>query len=161
MTQNRTLTMFAALLGFAICGATSAAGPATGFSMFKTQGELKEHKPGVQVWTGGYVGSSVTDARKGPLHNAGWECSGQSVFQDGKALREGGQCVLTDADGDTVNALWERSNIGGAVGDLKTRGTYLSGTGKFVGIQGGYTLACRPSGSLAPCDITSGDYKLP
>ena len=134
-------------------------GTTTGVASFQAKGEAKNYKPGVTVWDGTFVGVSVTDARKGPLHGSGWDCTGEVVIQEGNTYRAGGFCLVTDPDGDTINLLWERTNVPGPVADLKTKGTYLSGTGKYTGIQGYYTFLCHAGGVV--CNITTGEYRIP
>jgi hypothetical protein len=153
--------LFVGVLGVVVGAAANGAehGTTTGVASFQAKGEAKNYKPAVTVWDGTFVGVSVTDTRKGPLHNSGWDCTGEQVIQDGNSFRAGGFCVITDPDGDTINLLWERTNTPGPVPEPKTKGTYLSGTGKYSGIQGYYTFACRQGGTV--CSITAGDYKIP
>ena len=155
--------LFVAVLGLAVGSTSHAAGQGTttGVASFQAKGDVKEYKPGVVVWVGSFVGVSVVDGRKGPLHNAGWECTGETAIQDGNVFRSGGFCVVTDPDGDTINLLWERTNVPGQAAEPKTKGTYLSGTGKYTGIQGNYTFACRFAGALALCNVTGGEYRTP
>jgi hypothetical protein len=143
--------------GMIVCSFTYAEqGTTTGMAAFNPKGDVKSYKPGVAIWSGTFVGVSMTDARKGPLHNSGWDCTGEVVIQDGSVHRAGGYCLVTDQDGDTINLMWERTNIPGSPAEVNTKGTYLSGTGKYTGIKGHYTFACR-----GPCTITSGEYKIP
>lgn len=155
------IPVFVVSLGIGVVPLTHAAeqGTTTGVASFQAKGEAKNHKPGVTVWTGSFSGVSVMDARKGPLHNAGWDCTGEVVIQDGNAYSSGGFCLVTDPDGDTINLLWQRTNIPGPAPDAKTKGTYLSGTGKYAGIQGYYTFSCRQGGVV--CNVTAGEYKIP
>ena len=163
MDRSRSIRQIgAALIGSLAIGVSAFAGEqgtTTGMASFNPRGEAKNYKPGVTVWDGTFVGISITDARKGPLHNSGWDCTGEAVFQDGNVYRANGFCLVTDPDGDTINLLWERTNVPGAPPEPKTKGTYLSGTGKYTGIQGYYTFACRQGGTI--CSITSGEYKIP
>ena len=155
--------LFVAIFGVLV-GATSHAadqGTTTGIASFHAKGEVKEYKPSVVVWAGSFVGASMTNARKGPLHNAGWDCTGETTISDGKVYQSGGFCLVTDQDGDTINLVWERINNPGEPAEAKTKGTYLSGTGKYMGVQGYYTLTCQLSGAMANCSITSGEYKVP
>jgi len=160
---RRTSVLFVAVVSLAAGSASHAAGQGTttGVASFYAKGEAKEYKPGLIVWGGGFVGVSIADGRKGPLHNSGWECTGETAIQDGKVLRSGGFCLVTDQDGDSINLLWERTDVPGGTVDGKTKGTYLSGTGKYTGIQGFYTFSCRLQGAMAACNITSGEYKMP
>lgn len=150
-----------AAFGLGLVPLTQAAeqGTTTGVASFQAKGEAKNHKPGVTVWTGMFAGVSMTDAKKGPLHNSGWDCTGEAVIQDGNSYSAGGFCLVTDPDGDTINLLWQRTNVPGPAADPKTKGTYLSGTGKYLGIQGYYTFSCRQNGVV--CNVTAGEYKIP
>ncbi len=113
-------------------------GATTGVASFHAKGEAKNYKCGVTVWDGTFVGVSVTDARKGPLQNSGWDCTGEVVMQDGNSYSANGFCLVTDPDGDTINLRWVRTNVPGPVAEPKTKGTYLAGTGKYSNIQGYY-----------------------
>lgn len=155
--------LLVAIFGVFAAAASCAADPGTttGVASFHAKGEVKEYKPGVVVWAGNFVGASMTNAKKGPLHNAGWDCTGETTISDGKVYQSAGFCLVMDQDGDTINLVWERINNPGGPAEAKTKGTYLSGTGKYTGIQGYYTLTCQLSGAMANCSITGGDYKLP
>jgi len=155
--------LFVAIFGVFV-GATAHAadqGTTTGVASFHAKGDVKEYKPGVVVWAGNFIGASITNARKGPLHNAGWDCTGETTISDGKVYQSDGFCLVTDQDGDTINLIWERINNPGGPAEAKTKGTYLSGTGKYTGIQGYYTFTCQLSGAMANCSITGGEYKVP
>ena len=161
IASKRMNALLFASLGVMISGAVHAAeqGTTTGVASFSAKGEAKNYKPGLTVWNGTFVGVSITDARKGPLHTSGWDCTGEVVLQDGTSYSANGFCLVTDPDGDTINLLWVRTNVPGPVPEPKTKGTYLSGTGKYSGIQGYYTFSCRQAGTV--CTITSGEYKIP
>lgn len=134
-------------------------GTTTGVASFQARGDIKDFKSGVVVWTGTFAGASLADSGRGPLHNAGWDCTGESILSEGTVLRSGGFCLVADAAGDTINVVWERTNVPGPFDDAKTRGTYVSGTGKFHGIEGYYTFACLKGGLV--CGITGGKYRIP
>jgi hypothetical protein len=160
---RRKSRLFVAIFGVLV-GATAHAagqGTTTGVAAFHAKGEVKEYKPGVVVWVGNFVGVSMTESRKGPLHNSGWDCTGETAISEGKVYQSDGFCLATDPEGDTINLVWERTDIPGGAAQGKTKGTYLSGTGKYMGIQGYYTFSCQISGAMANCNITSGEYKLP
>lgn len=148
---------------FALCAAGQAAdqGNTTGIASFQAKGEARNHKPAVMVWNGSFVGASVTDARRGPLHSSGWDCTGDVLAQDGTVFRSGGFCLVTDVDGDTVNVLWERTNTPGPATEILTKGTYLSGSGKYAGIKGHYTFSCTQGSAQSVCRITGGSYTIP
>lgn len=139
--------------------AAAEQGSTTGLAAFNAKGNATNHKPGLTIWNGTFLGISMTDARKGPLHSAAWDCTGEAVIQDGISQKANGFCLVTDPDGDTINLLWERTDVPGPVDTPKTKGAYLSGTGKYSGIKGHYTFSCRLGGTL--CNITGGEYKIP
>ena len=117
-----TSLLFVAVLSLAAGSASYAAGQGTttGVASFYAKGEAKEYKPGLIVWGGGFVGVSIVDGRKGPLHNSGWECTGETAIQDGKVHRSGGFCVLAN----TAEAGLRAGLVGSAeVGDLLARGS--------------------------------------
>jgi hypothetical protein len=153
------VAIFGVLVGTTVYAADQ--GTTTGIAVFQAKGQVTEHKPGVIVWVGSFVGVSTTESRKGLLHNSGWECTGEATISEGKAYQQDGFCLVTDTDGDTVNLVWERTDLRGGMAGGKTKGTYLSGTGKYTGIQGYYTFSCQHSGAMDICNITGGEYKVP
>ena len=157
------ITLITTALGLLSGTITQAAeqGKTTGVAAFHAQGAVTEYEPGVGVWLGKFVGVSKTDSGSGPLHNAGWDCTGESVFQEGTLYQADGFCIVTDQGGNTINLIWEQTHVPAALGSAKTKGTYLSGTGKYAGINGYYTFSCQLSGAMSICDITSGEYALP
>lgn len=162
IASKRTSALFVGVLGANVGLAAYAAeqGTTTGVASFSAKGDVKNYKPDLMLWNGTFVGASVTDSRKGPLHSSGWDCTGEVVVQGGNSYSANGFCLVTDLDGDTINLLWVRTNVPGPAGEPKTKGTYLSGTGKYAGIQGYYTFSCR-GGGTSVCTITSGEYKIP
>jgi len=162
-TERRNSRLLVAILGLVIGSAAQAAdrGTTTGLAAFHAKGEVTEYPPGVVVWDGQFIGASMTNAGKGLLHNSGWECTGETTIHEGTVYQSDGFCVVTDPEGDSVNLVWEQTNVPAPAGKAKTKGTYLSGTGKYEGIQGYYTFLCHLSGAMASCEITSGEYRLP
>jgi hypothetical protein len=128
------------------------------FGGFK--GDARNIKPGITVWNGTFVGVGISDTRKGILHQSAWECDAEVVSANGTVYKADGFCHLTDADGDTVNLVFERTDLPGGTAELKTKGTYISGTGKYVGITGHYLFSCKSKGADL-CTATGGDYKIP
>lgn len=126
------------------------------FSGFK--GETKTIKPGLTVWNGSFVGVGISDTRKGILHASSWECDAEVVSQNSTVYKADGFCHVTDPEGDTVNLIFERVDLPGGMGELKTKGTYLSGTGKYAGITGNYFFSCKSRGADL-CTATGGDYR--
>jgi hypothetical protein len=127
------------------------------FGGFK--GDARTYKPGGSVWYGTFVGVSVSAQGKGLFHGSHWDCDAELVNKDGTQYKGDGFCRITDPDGDTVDLLWARTDLPGGTTELKTRGTYFSGTGKYAGIQGYYTFSCRLGGIL--CTTTGGEYTIP
>lgn len=140
-------------------------GKPTGYVTFYGSGETQERAPDMLVWTGKFWGQSVTDAKEGFLHYNGWDCTGEMVYQNQKVLFGGGFCALTDPDGDKVNLRWEVDDPGSSPGpsQVKTKGIYLSGSGKYRGIQGGYNFECELIADTTHyiCRIVGGEYQLP
>jgi hypothetical protein len=135
-------------------------GTTTGMVSFNAfKGDATNHKPGLSVWRGTFLGVGISDTRKGILHASAWECDAEVVSQDGTVQKADGFCHITDPDGDTINLIFERTDLPGGTEELKTKGTYLSGTGKYTGIKGNYTFSCKLRGEI--CTATGGEYKIP
>jgi hypothetical protein len=64
-----TSVLFVAVLGLAEAPTSHADGQ--GNASFQGKGDVKDYKTGLVVWSGGFVGVSVVDGKKGPLHNSG------------------------------------------------------------------------------------------
>ncbi len=173
--MNRIRLQTATCLGLGIIvicffGLTSSvyaakSGKPTGYVSFYGSGETQERAPDMLVWTGKFRGQSVTDAKEGFLLYNVWDCTGEMVYQNQKVLFGGGVCTLTDRDGDKVNLRWEVDDPNSSPGPskVKTKGTYLSGSGKYSGIQGGYKFECELIADTTHyiCRIVGGEYQLP
>jgi hypothetical protein len=138
-------------------------GKPRGVATFYGMGKVTEYAPDVVVWTGTFPGQSVTDAGKGVLHFAAWDCTGEIVYRSGKVSWGGGFCSASDNDGDQINLRWEVDEQDANPAKLKTKGTYLSGSGKYTGIQGGYNFICESIGKTSHniCWIVGGEYQIP
>jgi len=135
-------------------------GATTGMVSFNGfKGDTKTIRPGLTVWHGTFVGVGISDTRKGILHGSAWDCDAEVVNVDGTVYKADGFCHISDPDGDTVNLIFERTDLPGGTAELKTKGTYLSGTGKYAGIKGNYFFSCKLNGVL--CTATGGEYKMP
>jgi len=171
MTKGFTKVSLPVIFGFALIMAfVSSAqaqmpkkGKTTGVATFLGMGKMQEYPPDVVVWDGTFPGESVTDAGQGVLHYGAWECTGEQVLRSGKILFGGGFCAVTDQDGDKINLRWQVDEPNANPAKFKTKGTYLSGSGKYEGIQGGYNFICGPIGSTNHyiCKIIGGEYQLP
>ena len=148
-----------ATMGIASAAQAGEQGTTTGMVSFGGfKGEARTIKPGVTIWNGTFVGIGVSDTRRGILHQSAWECDAEVVNMNGTVYKADGFCHLTDPDGDTVNLVFERTDLPGGTAELKTKGTYISGTGKYAGITGNYYFSCKSKGADL-CMATGGDYK--
>ena len=138
-------------------------GKPTGVATFVGIGKAQDYPPDMVVWNGTFPGQSVTDAGQGVLHYGAWECTGEQVLRSGKISFGGGFCAVTDPDGDKINLRWQVDEPNANPAKFKTKGTYLSGSGKYNGIQGGYNFVCGPIGNTNHyiCRIVGGEYQLP
>jgi hypothetical protein len=109
----------------------------------------------IEQW--GIVANSTTKE----FENATWHCVGPVRTMGGKSIGRG-LCKSQDSAGDSFVAEWEMTGTWG-------EGTmaFLSGTGKFKGIQGGFlwkTVARgKPivEGTAQYCHQGRGKYTLP
>ena len=166
MTWPRPATQFTlSLVVFCTLGLTTRpeAGKPTGFVTFYGSGETQKHAPDMLVWKGAFYGQGVTDSGKGLFHYSAWDCTGEMAYQSQKVSFGGGFCAVTDRDGDKVNLRWEVDEPGASAAKVKTKGTYLSGSGKYSGIQGGYNFLCELIADTTHyiCRIVGGEYTAP
>ena len=169
MTWPLTATQFTlSLVVFCIFGFTARteaamSGKLAGFASFYGQGETQEHAPDMLVWTGAFHGQSVTDSGAGLFHYSAWDCTGEMAYRNQKVSYGGGFCAVTDPDGDKVNLRWEVDEPEANPVKLKTKGVYLSGSGKYTGIQGGYNFLCELVADTTHyiCRIVGGEYTAP
>jgi len=152
--------MVIALSGMLSAAQAAEQGIITGMVSFNAfKGEATTHKPGISVWRGTFLGVGISDTRKSILHATAWDCDAEVVVQDEKVYKADGFCHVSDPDGDTINLVFERTDLPGGTQELKTKGTYLSGTGKYAGIKGNYFFSCVLRGDI--CTATGGEYKIP
>ncbi len=109
------------------------------------------------------AGVIVDDTGKGFLHNAAIYALGAYQAVKG-TFEETGFMVITPTDGDKVYATYKGSGTLGKV--AKGTWTYVGGTGKYVGIEGGgeftrYSLQNATKGVWTSITLTKGNYKLP
>jgi hypothetical protein len=160
-------SVLGALLVAALAGNADAqvakTGKPRGLATFHGMGRAQEYPPDIVVWTGTFPGESVTDSGQGLLHFGAWECTGEVVYRGGKTAYGGGFCAVTDKDGDKINLRWQVDEPDANPGKFKTKGTYLSGSGKYTGIQGEYNFVCEGIGTTGHfvCPIVGGEYRLP
>jgi len=133
-------------------------GTAKGTSAWTSPGEIKEVGENHLYWVGVYWGMSFNDEGKGFLDDMAWYCPGVDDIING-IHRFNGYCTLTDMDGDKIYLSYRSLPYEGK-GPIPTEGKYSGGTGKYTGIQGGYTFQCRVLGSQFICDFKA-NYQLP
>ena len=160
----KTIGIYVSLVAFGAfftSNSMQAAEQTGGMVTFHGEGTYQEFPPDFGLWTGVFYGGGTTDSESGPLHRSGWMCTGEQAFQGGTTKWAGGFCTVTDVDGDTVNLRWQSTkSYAGAT--IDTRGDYYSGTGKYAGITGSYTLHCdNIAVSHFFCAITGGEYNIP
>ena len=109
-------------------------------------------------------GVSINDAGEGINHNSSFRCVGslqaiKGVFEDDNSF-----CVLTRPDGDQI--FWTTKTSGALGRGGKGTYTYVGGTGKMTGIQGGgeltiFTLRPAAEGTFQGYNRSKGQYTLP
>jgi len=110
------------------------------------------------------AGVITSDNGEGPLNNASFRCLGGMHVANGEYNDDSAACVYTRPDGDQVFAVNKGTGKRGAA--AKVTITYVGGTGKLAGIQGGAEATrtqVRPAGEGMAQSITRGTfhYKLP
>jgi hypothetical protein len=157
-----SLVLISAFAGIAQAQVAKSGKP-RGVATFYGIGKVQEFAPDVAVWTGTFPGESVSDAGQGVLHFGAWDCTGEVVYRGGKISYGGGFCAVADKDGDKINVRWQVDEPNANPGKFKTKGTYLSGSGKYSGIQGEYNFICEAIGTTSHfiCPIVGGEYRLP
>jgi hypothetical protein len=105
---------------------------------------------------------------KGILDHTTWHCFGLQDIAGGIS-QYNGYCVLTDPAGDQIVA--NIASDGKFRVDAKSfngTATFTTGTGKYTGISGGYTIVLRgpefrtaAEGAYVPYGPVQGNYKLP
>ncbi len=117
-----------------------------------------------------HTGAMVSDTGEGIFHNATFHCIGGNYVVNGNYDNDSGFCSVTCPDGDKAFFTFKASGIlmkGG-----KQTNTFVGGTGKFAGLQGGAEatrFVLRSSGPSQPpyqgtfqgMTKSKGHYKLP
>jgi len=109
------------------------------------------------------TGIGIDDSGKGILHNAAIHILGALRAVKG-TIEETGSMVITPPEGGKVYANYKATGTLGK--DAKGTWTYVGGTEKFVGIEGGgeftrYPLQNATEGMWTALSLTKGNYKLP
>lgn len=162
MTSTRIVTTAAMLAGAAALAAPALAGETEYGGTFcgRFVSTMLQGGPEIAAFNVESWGIETPDSTFRPWAGATNHCAVNVLVLGGKAT-ERGQCVWTDADGDTF--------IGSFLGEADKPGawTFLGGTGKWKGVSGGGTYqhvsASRPraDGTGENCTTHSGKYMLP
>src|SRR5215470_1231297 len=89
--------------------------------------------------------SSTKEARAASLINVEVKCIGSfDTDTNNKRAKQGGYCVITDADGDHAYWMWESS--GTPAFEVKGTFDFTGGTGKYKGITGKNTYRAVGTG---------------
>jgi hypothetical protein len=104
------------------------------------------------------------DTGKGLLHNASSHLVGGLLLVKGVYKNDSGMICFTRPDGDQVFITYKASGVVGKTG--KGTITYIGGTGKCVGIQGGgeftrHHLRHPAKGFGASINIVKSNWKIP
>jgi hypothetical protein len=113
-----------------------------------------------------YEGFAIvqSDTGEGLLHNASARVVGGAMAVKGVYKDDSGLICYTRPDGDQIFATYNTSGVVGKSGEGTV--TYVGGTGKFIGIQGGgeftrYQLRPPAKGKFASFAVSKIQWKLP
>ena len=113
-----------------------------------------------------YEGWGITrsETGKGIVHNASAHVVGGLLVVKGEYKNDAGMVSLTRPDGDQIFFTYKASGVAGKSG--KGTFTYVGGTGKCVGIQGGgeftrHNLRPPAKGFGASLNISKHNWKIP
>jgi hypothetical protein len=109
-------------------------------------------------------GINQSDTGKGLLHNASSHVVGGLLLVKGVYKNDSGMICFTRPDGDQVFMTYKTSGVAGKTG--KGTITYVGGTGKCVGIQGGgeftrHHLPRPAKGFGASLNVVKSNWKIP
>jgi hypothetical protein len=134
-------------------------GTGTIHSAYKGDGTTTETGKNRMYWTGAHWGFSFNDKGEGFLHNTAWHCPAITDINNNMMTTKG-SCALTDADGHKIYVDW--TGKGKVGGEFKGDVTMSDGTGKYVGIKGGWDFRCMGVGTDGQLYCHQKfNYKLP
>jgi len=124
---------------------------------------LPMEKERVQINYEGF-GVGVTDTGQGLFHNASQHVLGGMHVVKG-AIEDSGFLVITLINGDKVFMTYKGSGKMGKPTIVKGTFTYVGGTGKVSGIQGGgeftrYSLQPPAKGKVASFSVSKSHWKI-
>jgi len=162
------VTIFAFILAVAFCLSANAEmakeGSGSGITYMITKYTVLPMGKGVvQI---NYEGWGITrsDTGKGLVHNASAHVVGGLLVVKGVYKNDAGMVCFTRPDGDQVFFTYKTSGVAGKSG--KGTFTYVGGTGKCVGIQGGgeftrHGLRPPAKGFGASLNVVKHNWKIP
>ena len=117
-----------------------------------------------------HTGAMISDTGEGIFHSATLHCIGSMYVVNGNYDDNSGFCIVTCPDGDKAFSTYK--STGNMVKGGKQTNTYVGGTGKLIGLQGGSEAtmtSLRASGppgspyqgSYQGLSKSKGQYKLP
>ncbi len=164
-SARRYAPLFLAGLAFLVLAAATALaerGSITASFPCVGDGEYVAMNDELGHWVGKFTCATYTDSGSGPMHRAGWACSGSIDVVKGKITVGGGYCKVTHLDGDVIQVRWDMKP-GGTFARFDTRGQYLSGTGKYAGIQGSYNAEWHmvPDTAVFLGTMINSSYQIP
>jgi hypothetical protein len=132
---------------------------------WKAAAQTKDLGGGATLFIGEDHGAAFNDAGSGLMHLSAVTCP-QSGIVHAKGFDFRGNCVITDAEGDSIFLNWECTGPAKGPGPQEGRcagtETIWGGTGKYEGITGkvefhGGLIGKGPHGY----SIWKGDYRMP
>lgn len=110
-----------------------------------------------------FLGAIVSDDPRSLTHNSSVRCLGSVHIVNGAYEEFTNACTFTRPDGDQVFTIEKGT---GKIGMSSGTSSIVGGTGKLVGIRGGYEWTrynVRPAadGTLQSVTKAKGSYKLP
>ena len=117
-----------------------------------------------------HTGAMLSDTGEGIFHNATFHCIGSQYTVNGNFDDNRGFCTITCPDGD--KAFFTYKSTGNIRTGSKQTNTFVGGTGKLAGLQGGSELTNIPLRASGPpatpyqgpyqgISKSKGQYKLP
>jgi len=158
--KKHIFTVGMALMTFALAAGAAETEYSGTFCSRSRQVEVLQSGPELTASITESWGIQTADSTFEPLKNATVRCIGYAQVRSGKRTSKS-TCQWTDAQGDTFTG--EAEQVPGKPGAW----TFLSGTGKWNGVQGAGTFKVLgvgkrfADGSVALCLTHSGKYTLP
>jgi hypothetical protein len=132
------------------------------YGWFSSSGETVSVGKDHAVWGGVSTGTFRNDSGAGFLHAALVKCTFLGEWRNDTGMRNGGDCVLTDREGDQASFAWKCTDCANGKGEFH----WTNGTGKYTGIKGRSSFVQTNAGPPDRAVITGfstwkGDWELP